>query len=126
MLVEFAAVGVAAPDRVDLGEVGVGAPVAAVDELEEARSVRTGAGAEDTGGGAAFVAVFGEVGLGVGADVVVVGGFVEGCGEAYRVVEQPDGVRERVAEEAGDAQGHVDARAAQVGEVDRLQAGDAA
>ncbi|CAO0837524.1 hypothetical protein SMICM17S_10648 [Streptomyces microflavus] len=40
--VELAAVGVTAPDRVDLGEVGVGAPVAGVDELEEPGAVRAG------------------------------------------------------------------------------------
>ena len=75
--VQSAAVGVAAPDGVDLGEVGVGAPVAAVDQLEQARAVRARAGAEDAGGGAAFVAVLGQVGLGVGADEVGLGGLVQ-------------------------------------------------
>ena len=42
------------------------------------------------------------------------GGLVQGGGQAYGVVEQADGVRERVAEEAGDAQRDVDAGAAQL------------
>ena len=52
-----AAVGVAAPDRVHLGEVGVVAPVAGVDQRQQARAVRAGLGAEDPGGGAPPVAV---------------------------------------------------------------------
>jgi hypothetical protein len=124
--VEFAAVRVAAPYGVDLGEVGVGAPVAGVDELEQARAVGARTGAEDAGGGAAFVAVFGQVGLGVGPYVVVLVRLVQGGGQAHRVVQQADGVRERVAEEAGDAQGDVDSGAAQLLVRDRFEARHAA
>ena len=58
--------------------------------------------------------------LGVGArvrgDVVVLVGLVERGDRGDRVVEQPHEVREGVAEEAGDADGHVDARTAELGE----------
>ena len=47
-------------------------------------------------------------------------------GELHRVVEQLHDVREGVAEEAGDAQGHVDARAAELLARHELEAGDAA
>ena len=67
------------------------------------------------------VAVLGEVGLRVRAHVVVVGGLVEVRDELHRVVEHRDHVRERVAEEAGDAHGHVDAGPAEFGQRDRLQ-----
>jgi hypothetical protein len=70
--------------------------------------------------------VGGEVGLDVGADVVGLGRLVQGRGQAHGVVEQPDRVRERVAEEARDAQGDVDARAAQLLGGDGLQTGHAA
>ncbi len=119
--VEAATVGEAAPRGVDLREVGVVAPVAAVDQLQQARAVGAGLGAENPCGGAAFVAVLGEVGPRVGAYVVVVVGFVEARDESHRVVEHRDHMREGVAEEAGDAHGDVDARAAEFGERDRLQ-----
>ena len=48
-----AAVGVAAPHRVDLGQVGVVAPVARVDQREQARAVGARLGAEHAGGGPA-------------------------------------------------------------------------
>ena len=55
--VQPAAVGVAAPHRVHLGQVGVGAPVARVDEREQPRAVRARLRAEDAGGGPPAVAV---------------------------------------------------------------------
>src|SRR5262249_36608722 len=97
--VQAVTVGVAAPDRVNLGEVGVGAPVAGVDQRQQARAVRSGLGAEDPGGGAAPVAVRDGVGGGGRADVVVGGGFVELCDSSYRIVDEGDDVRERVTEE---------------------------
>ena len=61
--------------------------------------------------------------LGVGArvrgDVVVLVGLVERGDRGDRVVEQPHEVREGVAEEAGDAHGHVDPRPAELGQRDR-------
>ncbi len=68
----------------------------------------------------------GEVGLDVGPHEVLLVGLLLGGGQAHRVVQQGDDVREGVAEEAGDAQRHVDARAAQLLQRDRLQAGDPA
>ncbi len=122
--VELAAVGEAAPRGVDLREVGVVAPVAAVDQLQQARAVGARLGTENPCGGAALVAVLGEVGLRVCADVVVLVGLVEVGDQPHRVVEHRDDVRERVAEEAGDAHGHVDARPAELGQRDRLQVHD--
>ena len=58
---------------------------------------------------------------GVGADVVLLGGLVQAGDQPDGVVEQRDHVREGVAEEAADADGHVDARAAQLGQRDRLE-----
>src|SRR5690606_23977749 len=75
--VEVAAVGVAAPHRVHLGEVGVVAPVAAVDERQQPRPVRARRRPEHAQRGAALVAVLARVGLDVGADVVGVVGFVQ-------------------------------------------------
>ena len=71
--VEPAAVGEAAPCGVDLREVGVVAPVAAVDQLQQTRAVGSRFGAENPCGGTTLVAVLGDVGLRVGADVVVGG-----------------------------------------------------
>ena len=68
--VEPAAVGVAAPGRVDLGQVGVVPPVPRVDQRQQAGAVGAGLGAEDPGGRAAPVAVPGLVGQGVRAQVV--------------------------------------------------------
>ena len=51
---------------------------------------------------------FGKVGFRVGPDVVDVGRLVQIRDELHRVVEHGDDVREGVAEEAGDAHGHVD------------------
>ena len=124
--VEAATVGVAAPDRVDLGEVGVATPVARVDERQQPRAVRARLGAEDAGGGPPLVAVLGQVGVDVRAHVVDVGGLVQLGDGPDRVVEQRDDVRERVAEEAGDADRDVDAGPAQLVQRHDLEAGDAA
>ena len=120
--VQPATVGEAAPCGVDLREVGVVAPVAAVDELQQARTVGARLGSENPCGGTPLVTMFGKVGLRVGPDVVFAGGLVEVCDELHRVVEHGDDVRERVAEEAGDAHRHVDAGPAEFGQRDRLQA----
>jgi hypothetical protein len=63
----------------------------------------------------------GEVGLGVGADEVHLGGLVEVGDQAHRVVEHRHHVREGVAEEAGDAHRDVDAGPAEFFQRDRLQ-----
>ena len=59
------------------------------------------------------------VGQDVRAQVVRVGGLVEVGHGPHRVVEQRDDVRERVPEEAGDAQRDVDAGPAQLVEAAR-------
>lgn len=124
--VQPAPVRVAAPHRVHLGEVGVGAPVAGVDQGEETGAVRARLGAEDAGGGAAPVAVLGGVLVGVRADVVAVGGLVQLGHRAHRVVDQAHDVRERVPEEAGDADRDVDARPAQLLQAHHVETGHAA
>ena len=77
-------------------------------------AVRPGLGAEDPGRRPALVAVLGEVGLGVGADEVLVERLVEPGDQPDRVVEHRDHVREGVAEEAGDPHGDVDPRPAEL------------
>src|SRR5690606_24785937 len=69
--VESTSVREATPGGVDLGEIGVIPPRTGLDGLEDARAVRAGFGAEDTGRGPALVAVFGQIGAGVGANVVL-------------------------------------------------------
>ncbi len=121
--VQAAAVRVAAPHRVDLGEVGVGLPVAAVDEREQPGAVRPRLAAEDARGGPARVGSGGDVGRDVLRQRVVV--LRRRGGELDRVVEQLHDVRERVAEEAADPQRDVDPRAAELLARHQLQAGDA-
>ena len=60
-----------------------------------------------------------------GGDRVVGSRLVERADGADGLVEQRDLGREGVAEEAGDAQGHVDPRPAELGQRDDLVAGDA-
>ena len=123
--VELPAVGEAAPRRIDLREVLVVAPVARLDEREDARAVGTRLRAEDPCRRAALVAVLREVGLRVRPDVVVVVALVEGGDEPERVVEQVDDVRERVAEESRDADRDVDPRVAQLLQRDGVESDDA-
>ena len=127
--VQTAAVGVAAPRLVDRREVVVVAPVARVEQLQEPGPVGPGLGAEDARGGAPPRRVGADlrgeplgVGAGVRGDVVVLVGLLERGDRGDRVVEQPHEVREGVAEEAGDAHGHVDARTAELGEGHDLDA----
>ena len=111
-----AAVRVAAPDRVDLGEIGVAAPVAGVDQRQQSGAVRAGLGAEDAAGGAALVAVpagSARSACDVRAQRVVGRGLVQRGDGPDRVVEQRDHVGEGVAEEAADAHRDVDARPAE-------------
>ena len=61
--VQVAAVGVAAPGRVDLGQVLVVAPVPGVDQRQQPGPVGARLGAEDPGGGPPPVAVLGQVGV---------------------------------------------------------------
>ena len=124
--VEVAPVREPAPRRVDLGQVGVVAPVAGLDDLQDPGAVRAGLGPEDPRRRAALVAVRGAVGVGVAADVVVLVGLVEAGDQADGVVEHRDHVREGVAEEARDPHDHVDAGPAELGERDGLQPDDAA
>ena len=60
-----------------------------------------------------------------GGDGVLVLGLIERADGADGAIEQRDLRREGVAEEAGDAQGDIDARAAELGQRDDLVAGDA-
>ncbi len=114
--VEVAAVREAAPGRVHLGEVGVVAPVAAVDQLQQPGAVGARFRAENPCGGAASVTVLGDVGIRVRAHVVLVGGLIEVRDERDRVVEHGDHMREGVAEETGDPHGDVDTRPAEFGQ----------
>ena len=92
------AVAVAAPRRVHRGQVAVDAPVARVEEGEDARAVGARLGAEHP-------------------RVVVEPGQTSG------VVEHGDHVGEGVAEEPGDADDDIDARPAQLVLGDELDAG---
>src|SRR5699024_10821233 len=111
----------ASPGSVHLREVVVVAPGARLDRLEDPGTVRAGFRAEDPRGGAALIAVFGEVGPGVCAHEVLLRRRVEVRDHADGVVEHVDLVRERVPEEAGDAYGHVDARTAELLERNNTQ-----
>ena len=53
------------------------------------------------------------VGVGMGTYVVVLIGFVKLDDELKRVIQKVDNMRKRITEEAGNADGHVNARAAQ-------------
>ena len=124
--VEAAAVREAAPRRVDLREVGVVAPVAAVDQLQQPGAVRARFRAENPCGGSTSVTVLGDVGVRVRTNVIRLGRLVEVRDERHRVVEHGDDVREGVPKEAGDPHGDVDTRPAEFGERDRLQVDDTA
>ena len=65
--------------------------------------------------------MLGQVGLGVGAHVVVCGRLVEARHQCHRIVEHRDHVWEGVAEEPGDTHRDVDPRSAEFGQVDRLE-----
>ncbi len=69
--------------------------------------------------------MLGQIDLGVGADVVLFGRFVEAGDQAHGVVEHGDDMREGIAEESRDAHGHVDPGPSQLGERDGLQVDDA-
>jgi hypothetical protein len=71
-----------------------------------------------------LVTVLSQVRLGVGADVIVVVGFVELGDQPYRVVEHRHDMRERIAEEPGDPHRHVDAGPAQLGHRNGSQIND--
>ena len=66
----------------------------------------------------------GEVGAGVRGHVVVLVRLVEQRHHPHRVVEHHHDVREGVAEEPGDADGHVDTRPPEFLERDQLQPAD--
>ena len=122
--VEPTAVGETAPHGVDLGQVVVIAPRARLDDLQDPGAVRPGLGAEDPRGGPSLVAVLGEVAQHVGAHEVQLLRLVEAGHEPHRVVQHRHDVGERVAEEAGDPHGHVDARSAELVERYDVQVAD--
>src|SRR5690606_40658172 len=115
----------ATPCEEVLAGTGAIPPRTGLDGLEDARPVRAGFGAEDTGRGPALVAVFGQIGAGVGANVVLFVRLVEFGDQADRVVENLDDVGECVAEETRDPHRDVDAWTAELSEVDDFQAADA-
>ena len=98
--VAVAAVGEPRPRQVDLGEVGVGAPRALLDDRRGCR-IRSRPAAARTGGRRRRPRR--AIGF-------IVGGSSSAADQPDRVVEEVDHVREGVAEEAADAQRHVDAR----------------
>ena len=113
--VQPAPVGVAAPHRVHLGQVGVGRASCG------RRSAAAGPAPYAPGLEPKIRAVARRrspcsrgVLVGVGAHVVAVGRLVQLGDRADRVVEQRDDVRERVPEEPGDAHRDVDARPAEL------------
>ena len=129
-----AAIGVAAPVEIDIGQIAAFVPDFLVDHglkpgavSARFRSEHAGAGAA---GGLCFgLAIFdqfrglGAVALGGG---VVAQRFVERHHRACGAVDQVDLLGEGIAEEAGDAQGHVHARAAEFGHGHHLEADHAA
>ncbi len=129
-----AAVGIAAPGEEGAGEVALVLPAALVDQRLQARAVGAGLGAEDAvAGAAARVLAAGARGDQLvlvrahpGRDRVEPVRLVERGDRAHRLVEQLDLRREGVAEEARDAQGHVDPRPVEHVERQDLAAGDAA
>jgi hypothetical protein len=126
----IARIGVAAPGQVGLGEVGVAAPVAGVDQRQDARAIAAGLAAKD-----AIARLAGRLGrvepgpqqLGLGGQgvltrEVLAKRLVQRDHHLAGLVEQRDQVREGIAEEAADPADHVDARAAQLGQRDDLDA----
>ena len=97
------------------------APGLGVDELQQAGAVSSGLRTEDTGGRTPGIAVLGKVGLRVGAHVVLLVRLVQCRDQLNGVVEQCEHVRERITEESGDADGDVDARAAELFEIDHFE-----
>jgi hypothetical protein len=108
-------------------------PVAGIDETLQARAIGAGLRAEDAVAGAhggfglgrAFGHEAERVGAHAGGDGVHVLGLVERANGADGAIEERDLRREGVAEEAGDAQRDIDARAAELGERDDLVTRDA-
>ena len=113
-----AAIGVGDGGEIDLAQLGAVAPCAVEGGVGGLRAVAARRAAEDAG----------EVGAattGLGQRIVL-GRLVEGRDPAHRHVEQGDLRLEDVAEQAGDAQRHVDARPVEHGQRQDLYAGDAA
>src|SRR3546814_10052839 len=124
----------AAPGEIDVRQVGAVVPDLLVDLRLEARAIGSGLRAEDAAAGATLSRLFGN------ALRDQRGGFsaMAGCGGVvlFRLVQRHDGAggavdqvdlfREGVPEEAGDAEGHVDARTAQFRDLHDLETDDAA
>ncbi len=106
-------VGEARPFQVHLGEIGLRAPRALLDDGEDARPIPTRRRAPQPGVLATSR-----------SDRVVGRSLVEGGHESDGVVEQFDDVGERIAEEAADPQGHVDPGPAQSSPGNDLEPGD--
>ena len=109
LAVAVAAVGEARPRQVHLGEVVVGAPRALLDARRGCPSRSRRAAARRCGRRRRRRRATGFCSAGSSSAAT----------SAHGVVEQGDDVREGVAEEAGDAQGHVDPGPAQLGQRDR-------
>ncbi|SGG56394.1 Uncharacterised protein [Mycobacterium tuberculosis] len=122
--IQVAPVGESAPGGVHLGEVGVVAPAAAVDQLQQPGAVGSRFGSENPCGGSPLISVVGQIRLGVRAHVVVLGGLVEVGDQPHRVIEHGHHMREGITEKAGDPYRHVDARAAQLGRLHGRQVDD--
>jgi hypothetical protein len=119
-------IGVTTPGGVDLGEVGVGAPLPAVDQWQQPGAVGARLGTEDPGTRPSIVTVRGEIGAIVRGDVVVLVTLLQPRNGVNRIVDQSDHVGKGIPEETGDAQHDVDAGPAELGQTDHLQAGDSA
>ncbi|SHW13444.1 Uncharacterised protein [Mycobacteroides abscessus subsp. abscessus] len=111
--IEPAAVGEPTPRRVDLLQIGIIAPVLAVDQLQQPGAVGARLGAEDPHGRAPPIAVFGAVRLGVRTQIILGSGFIQTGGQRDGIVEHGHHMRKGIAEESGDAHGDIDPRAPQ-------------
>jgi len=104
--------------EIDLAQIGRGLPDAVEGDVGRAGAIAAGRRAEDA-------REVGALSLRLGEGIVG-GFFVEGGDTADRHVEQRDLRLEDVAEQAGDAQGHVDARAVEHRQRHDLDAGEPA
>ena len=112
-------IGVAAPDEIGFGEIRPVAPALLVDQGLEAGTIGARFRAEDTVAGPPcglllvepFAFQLLDLGPHARRDRIVTLVLVEAGHGAHRLVEKRDLFRKGIAEEAGDAQCHVDARA---------------
>src|SRR6266851_8371789 len=129
-----AAIGIAAPGEIGLGEIAIALPAALVDERLQTGAVGARFRAEDAVAGAAvrrlgrhaLLLERGTIGGDARGQRVDGFGLVERGDRARRRVDEIDEIGEGVAKEAGDPQGDVDAWPVEDAGGQDLEAGDAA